>query len=123
MHEILNFSGFYNLVKNQKITFKTSYQLAMLNNEIEKHVQFYQEQFQFLLNQYGQKDLDGNFIKTEDGQGIKLIQDKSEECLSKMDELHSLEVNLPDYYFNLEEFEKIELTPTEVNAIIPFIKI
>lgn len=122
MYQALDFPHFYALVKNQKITFKTSYRLAMLANEMEKQHNFYQEQFNNLLNQYGMKDAAGNFIPTDDGQGVKLIPETMKECYSKFNELRDLDINLPDYYFSLDDFDGIELTPTEVNAIIPFIK-
>ena len=59
MYQILDFPNFYALVKNQKITFKTSYRLAMLAAEVEKQYNFYTEQFRALLDQYGQKDAEG----------------------------------------------------------------
>jgi hypothetical protein len=122
MHQILDFPNFYELVKNQKITFKTSYRLAMLAAEVEKQHNFYTEQFRTLLDQYGQKDAEGNLIPTDDGQGVKLVQETMEECFAKVNELRDLDITLPDCYFNLDDFDGIELTPTEVNAIIPFIK-
>lgn len=123
MHQILDFPNFYALVKNQKITFKTSYRLAMLAAEVEKQYNFYTEQFRALLNRYGQKDKEGNLVPTDDGQGIKLVQETMEECYAKVNELKDLDITLPDYYFSLDEFDGIELTPIEVNAIIPFIKL
>ena len=123
MHQILDFPNFYTLVKNQKISFKTSYRLAMLAAEVEKQYNFYAEQFRALLNQYGQKDIEGNLIPTEDGQGVKLVQETMEECYTKVNELRDLDITLPDCYFSLDDFDGIELTPIEVNAIIPFIKL
>ena len=122
MHQILDFPNFYALVKNQKITFKTSYRLAMLAAEVEKQYNFYTGQFRALLDQYGQKDVEGNLVPTEDGQGVKLVQETMEECYTKVNELRDLDITLPDCYFSLDDFDGIELTPTEVNAIIPFIK-
>ena len=122
MHQILDFPNFYALVKNQKITFKTSYRLAMLATEVEKQYNFYTEQFRALLDQYGQKDVEGNLVPTDDGQGVKLVQETMEECYAKVNELRDLDITLPDCYFSLDDFDGIELTPAEVNAIIPFIK-
>ena len=122
MHQILGFPQFYDLVKNQKISFKTSYRLSMLATEVEKQYNFYTEQFRNLLNIYGQKDEEGKLVPTEDEQGIKLVQETMEECYVKVNELRDLDITLPDCYFSLDDFDGIELTPTEVNAIIPFIK-
>jgi hypothetical protein len=122
MYQILNFPDFYALVKNQKITFKTSYRLAMLAAEIEKQHTFYMEQLHILLNTYGQKNEEGKLVLSEDGQGIELVQETMEECYAKVNELKDIDIMLPDFYFNLDDFDGIELTPTEVQAIIPFIK-
>lgn len=122
MHQILDFPNFYALVKNQKITFKTSYRLAMLATEVEKQYNFYTEQFRALLIQYGQKDEKGNLVPTDDGQGVKLVQETMKECYAKVNELRDLDITLPDCCFSLDDFDGIELTPAEVNAIIPFIK-
>ena len=122
IHQILDFSNFYALVKNQKISFKTSYRLAMLAAEVEKQHNFYTEQFRMLLNQYGQKDENGNLVSADDGQSIQLVPETMEECYAKINELRDLDITLPDYYFSLDDFDGIELTPIEVNAIIPFIK-
>lgn len=122
MNQILDFPKFFEIVKSQKISFKTSYRLAMLAHEIEKHYNFYTEEFRKLIFECGEKDSEGNLIPTENGDGVKLQQDKTEECYTKLNELRELEVELPDCYFSLDDFDGIELTPMEVNVIIPFIK-
>ena len=122
IHEILDFPTFFAKVKSQKLPFKTSYRLTMLAQEIEKHIVYYQEQFRNLLNEYGQKDDNGNLIPTSDGQGIRLIEDKMEEAYTKISELRTLEIELPDYTFSADDFDNIELSPEEMIAIMPFIK-
>lgn len=122
MNQILGFPNFFEIVKSQKISFKTSYRLAMLAHEVEKHHNFYTEEFRKLIFEYGEKDAEGKLVPTEDGNGVKLQQDKTEECYTKLNELRELEIELPDCYFDLEDFDGIELTPMEVNVIIPFIK-
>ena len=49
MHQITDFSSFFAKVKSQKLPFKTSYKLTLLAQEIEKHINYYQEQFRALL--------------------------------------------------------------------------
>jgi hypothetical protein len=43
MYEILDFPTFFTKVKSQKLPFKISYRLTLLAQEIEKHLNYYQE--------------------------------------------------------------------------------
>lgn len=122
MYEIVDFSTFFEKVRNQKLSFKTSYRLTILAGEIEKHINFYQENFRNLLNTYGKKDENGNIMPTTDGQGIMLIEETIPEFNTKYNELRTLDVELPDVFFGVDEFGDTELTPMEVYTIKPFIK-
>jgi hypothetical protein len=122
MYEIVDFPSFFEKVRNQKLSFKTSYRLTILAGEIEKHINFYQENFRNLLNTYGKKDENGNIMPTADGQGIMLIEETIPEFNTKYNELRMLDVELPDVSFGVDEFGDTELTPMEVYTIKPFIK-
>lgn len=122
MYEIVDFPSFFEKVRNQKLSFKTSYRLTILAGEIEKHINFYQENFHNLLNIYGKKDENGNIMPTADGQGIMLIEETIPEFNTKYNELRMLDVELPDVSFGVDEFGDTELTPMEVYTIKPFIK-
>ena len=122
MYEILDFPTFFAKVKSQKLPFKISYRLTLLTQEIEKHINYYQEQLRELLNEYGLKDENGNLVPTPDGQGIRLIEETMNEAYAKIAELRELEVELPDYTFNADDFDNIELSPEEMFVIVPFIK-
>lgn len=122
MYEITQFSTFFTKVKTQPLPFKTSYRLTLLSQEVDKHVSFYQENFRNILQEYGKKDENGNLVPTEDGQGIKLIEETMQEAYNKLTELRELEVELPDVKFAIEEFEKVELSPSEMLVIMPFIE-
>ena len=122
MHEIIDFPSFFEKVKAQSLPIKTSYRLMLLASEIEKHINFYQESFNNILMEYGQKDEKGNFISTDDGRGIKIIQNKVDECNEKVAELRDLDIELPDITFSIDDFGDIVLTPMEVYIIKHFIK-
>lgn len=123
MHQIIDFPSFFSKIKNQKLPFKTSYHLSLLATEIEKHSSFYQEKFREIILEYGKRDESGNFIPTEDGQGILLAEETMSEAYEKLAELRALEVQISDTKFSLEDFNGVELTPLEMNAIIPFIQV
>lgn len=122
MYEITDFPSFYNKVKSQQLPFKTSYRLAMLAQEVEKHVNYYQEHFRELLNTYGKKDEEGALVPTSDGQGVLLAEETMDEAYAKLGELRELEVTLPSLGLTDEDFNGIELSPEETIVIIPFLK-
>ena len=122
MHQIIDFPIFFQKVKAQKLSFKVSYKLMLLAQEIEKHINFYQETFRNLINEYGKKDENGNVMPTEDGQGVLLAEETMNEAYQKLAELRDLDVELPDTKFSVDEFDKIELAPEELINIMPFIE-
>lgn len=122
MQEILGFAEFYEAVKAQKISMKTAYRLAQLANAIENELKFYREKVQAIIAEYGEKDENGNPVSTENGEGIKLVAGKENECLLAMRDLQELEVTLPDIKFNIEDFGNAELSTSAIGAALPFIE-
>ena len=122
MYQIVDLPSFFEKVKSQKLPFKTSYRLAMFIQEVQKHIDFYQESFRNLLIEYSQKDENGNPKPTEDGQGVLLVEDTIDEAYAKLAELRELDVELPDTKFSVDDFGDIELSPEEMFVIMPFIE-
>lgn len=121
MYQIIDFPTFFEKVKNQKMSFKTTYRLTLLAQEIQKHIDFYQENFRNLLLTYSKKDENGNPMPTEDGQGVILVEETTNEAYTKLNELRELDVELPNTKFSPDDFGDVELTPTEMIIIMPFI--
>lgn len=122
MYQIVDLPPFLGKVKSQKLPFKTSYRLAMFMQEVQKHIDFYQENFRNLLIEYSQKDENGNPKPTEDGQGVLLVEETMNEAYAKLAELRELDVELPDTKFSVDDFGDIELSPEEMFVIMPFIE-
>lgn len=122
MYQITDFPSFFSKVKSQKLPFKTSYRLTLLTTEIEKHINYYQEQFRNLLMEYSKKDDEGNPMPTSDGQGVLLKEETMNEAYAKLNELRDLDVELPDTKFSPDDFDGIELSPEEMIVIMPFIE-
>ena len=121
MYKILDFPTMFEKVKHQKLPFKTSYQLTLLAQEMEKHINYYQEQFRSILEEYGEKDEEGNYKTSEDGTGILLNKEKQDEAYSKIMELRMLDVELPKVNLNVDDFGNVELSPEEMITFMPFI--
>lgn len=122
MINIINYNIFYDEVRTAKISLKLAFKLSNLSKAIGEKLDFYQEELQKILKEYGEFDENGNIVPTEDGRGVKVKPGTEVECMTKINELQSLEVELPDISFDIEEFGNIELTLDVFNIITPFLK-
>lgn len=114
-----------NIIENNKdkqFNINTQYKMLLIKKKIKEDFDLIEEQYQLLLNLYGEKAEDGNFIKTKDG-GIKIKESYQNECCEKIKEFNQLEVSIPDIYFTIEELEPLNLTFFELEVLEPFIKI
>ena len=122
MYQLTELIPIFDKIKSNKLPFKTSYRITLLMLEVEKHINFYQESFRYLLAEYGKKDENGNIIPTEDGQGVLLAEETIQEAHQKLGELRELDVELPDYKFDLDAFGDIEISPQEMLVLMPVIE-
>ena len=112
-----------NLLVDQKLPIKVSYKLTRFFNELEGETKFFNDTLQKLIEDYGKKDENGDYIYTDDKQGVKIQEDKFQECMDKIDELNKLEVNLsyiPE--FTLDELEPLNLEMKYISLLLPYIK-
>ena len=112
-----------NLLVDQKLPIRVSYKFTRFFNELESEAKFFNDTLQKLIEEYGKKDEEGNYIYTEDKQGVKIQDDKFQECMDKIDELNKLEVNLtyiPE--FTLDELEPLNLEMKYIDLLLPYIK-
>ena len=108
-------------LKDKSFNLQTQYKILKLVKAIEEEDELMNQSVLKIANEYAAKDEDGNTITTEDG-GIKIDENKKAELALALDGLNAAELQLPDIYFSLEEFEGLNLTLEELNAFIAFIK-
>ena len=112
-----------NLLVDQKLPIRVSYKFTRFFDELERETKFFNDTLQKLIQDYGKKDEEGNYIYTDDKQGVKIQEDKFQECMDRIDELNKLEVNLsyvPE--FTLEELEPLNLEMKYISLLLPYIK-
>lgn len=122
LSSILSFPNFYNQIRSNPLPFKTAHKLSKLSKAVEEEIGFYREKMAELIEQYAQKDNDGNYVYINDGRDIAIIPDKIQECQAKIHELETMEIELPDIKFSVDEFENTTLTVDELQPILPFIE-
>ena len=122
LNNILSFPNFYNQIRSNPLPFKTAHKLAKLSKAIEEEIGFYHEKMTELVEQYAQKDDEGNYVYINDGRDIALKPETMVECQVKIRELETMEIELPNITFSVDEFENTTLTVDELQPILPFIE-
>lgn len=122
MSKILDLRDIYEKIKMQSLPISTTYKISKLFSAINSETEFYQTQLNSIIQEYGQKDENGQFVMTEDKTGVKIDQKDIPIVEQKLQELYNIEVELPDIKFNVKELEKIEISVQEFNYLLPFIE-
>ena len=123
MSELFQLIQLKSKIETTKMSIKTLYKFTRLFKEVEEHTNFFNNTLADLIKEYGQKDEKGDFILTENQNGVKIKEDKYDECMKKVQELNELEPELTYIpSFTLEELDNLELSMEELNTLMPFIK-
>ena len=122
MYEVLDLQVLYNNIVNVKLPLKTSYKFARLMKRAEEEIAFYQKNFQEILEEYGQKDENGQYKLTPDEMSVLIVPGKEDECNSKLAELRNLEIEINDIKFTIEELEKIDVSIQEISCLMSLIE-
>lgn len=117
MFELLELQSLYNSIARVKLPLKTAYKFTRLMKRAESEIEFYQTKFQEIIVEYGDKDENGQYKFTEDGQSIVIIHGKEQECNQKLLELRNLDIDIGDIKFTLEDFEKLEELDVSISEL------
>lgn len=75
--------------KNKRFDINTQYKMLLIKKKIKEDLELVEEQYQILLNLYGEVNEEGEFVKTEDG-GIKIKEGYQSECQKRYRSLINL---------------------------------
>lgn len=112
-----------NLV-TQKLPFSLAYKLSKLAQKLDEQSKFYTENLRNLLEEYAEKDENGEIVvDKENNDSITIKADLLEDFQNKVIELQSVEVGEGMPTLTLADLEdRIELTTQEVLSLMPIIK-
>lgn len=123
MSSILALKTVCEKIKNEKLPINTVYRLAKLCSSIDEEFSFYQSSFQKIIDAYGLKDENGQYMVTDDGTGIKIQPKFIPNAEKELTELQNIEVTLPNIKFKLKELENLQLTVDEIYPLMDFIEV
>lgn len=121
MYEVLELQNLYSSIANIKLPLKTTYKFTRLMKSAEEGLNFYQEKFREIVEEYGVKEK-GEYKLTPDGQSIVIIPGKEVECNNKLAELRNLDVFIDGIKFSIEELEGINVSISELSCLMSFIE-
>ena len=121
MYEVLELQTLYNSIADTKLPLKTTYKFARLMKRAEEEINFYQEKFGEIVEEYGVKE-NGVYKLSPDGQSIVIIPGKEVECNNKLIELRNLEVLIEGIKFTIEELEGIDVSISELSCLMSLIE-
>ena len=119
--KILSFPEVYSSLSTQKIPIRLAYKLNKLNTYLEPELNFYSSSLNKLVLEYAQTSPAGDPLYNAAGTGILIKTDKINECQSKIRELGEIDIELPNITFTLDELDSLEITPSELQVLMPFI--
>lgn len=123
IQNILNFPKGYELIKGHKLPIQVAYRLSKLMKKCEEDMQFYRRRMTEIIQEYGQRDEDGNYVYDKDGVSILIQDDKKQACRQEMLELENLDC---DGYNNvlipISALIDMEFTPEELEPLVPFLE-
>ena len=122
MYQILEFENIYNKLKDEKMSVKTAYKLSKLAREMDNEKIFYQARLSSIIDSYGDRDENGEFILTADKTGVQIKEGMLEKCQADVMELSNLEIDINGIEIGIEELESFELTLQDMEILMPFIK-
>jgi len=123
LSQVIELSKIQTKVKDKKMSVKTAYKFSKLFAQVTKETTFFDENINRLVQTYGKRDENGDFVLLEDKSGVVIDESRYAECMKEMQELNNLEVELDfNGKFTLDELEALELSYAEFEQLMPFIE-
>ena len=113
------FFNVYEKLKTIKMPIRIAYKFAKIASQYRDYYRFYQEQMAVILNEFVEKDENGQPVKT--GAGFALKKDSMEQFSNRVQVRASQKIDDPISQLTLEDLDGWgEITPSELESLIPF---
>jgi hypothetical protein len=97
----------YNIIKFEKI--------------LQEEVEIASIQLNHILEEYGERD-ENNQLVFNDGGGVKIDVEKALPAQEAVEDYYECILQVPDFYFSLEELDNFNLNWNEIEILYKFIK-
>ena len=100
---------------------QTKYNILKFEKILKAEMEIANEQLGEISQAYGERDSNGELIFNEGG-GVKIDKKNTISAQEAVEEFYRCVLQIPDFYFSLEELEIFNLDWVEVEALYKFIK-
>lgn len=108
------------LLSQKDLSFRLSYKISKLLDKAEKDYEFYTEKVKTIVQKYALRDENGEIVFA--GNNIKIDPSFLSVAEKELAELNDIDVDDINIFFTLEELENLEIKPSELQGLLPFIK-
>ena len=123
IQNILNFPKGYELLRGNKLPIQVAYRLSKLMKKCEEDIQFYRKRMTEIIQEYGQRDEQGNYVYDDDKVSILIQENRKQECKQEMLELENLDCDgYNDILIPISALVNMECTPEELEPLVPFLQ-
>lgn len=107
---------------NDKLPVFVAYKLMKLLKSLEEDVNFYRTKMSEIIDEYAEKDPNGQALQSQHG-GVIIQNGKADECNTKIKELENMEVeDNSNIKFVLEELSSINFSINEMLSLECYIE-
>ena len=121
--ELLQIGYFIKSIKEKgtNCEINTKYKLLKLERLLKDEFEITNMLLNELSLKYIELDEKGQPIVNEEG-AMKIQSDKTFQLNKELTEFYTFKIQISDFFFSLDEFEKTEVSWEELESLIPFIK-
>ncbi len=121
--ELLQIGYFIKSIKEKgtNCEINTKYKLLKLERLLKDEFEITNMLLNELSLKYVELDEKGQPIVNEEG-AMKIQSDKAFQLNKELAEFYTFKIQIPEFFFSLDEFGKTEVSWEELEALMPFIK-
>jgi len=122
MDQLVDFKNAGDFFEGNVIPLKGAYKINKIKKQVEEEFGYYSEKFQAIVDEFSQKDENGNPKFNKDEDQILIQEDKIDDCNKALEELQNLEVEINTYDLTLDDFgNDVTISPERLEPLMPFL--
>lgn len=121
MEQLMDFRNSDDFFGTTVIPLKGAYKINKIKKAVEQEAEFYSTKFQEIVDKYAQKDEEGQVKFSEDGNQIRIQEDKIAECNQALEDLQNMTVEIDNLNLTLADLgDNLQCTPEQLEVLMPF---
>ena len=121
LNELLNATDALQTLSKKSLQARPAFQVVRLLKAADKEIQEFNDIRVKVVNQYGDKDENGELITDENG-NCHIAPEHINEFNKELNDLLNTEIEINANMLSLEDLEKLEFTPSDLALLEPFIE-